>query len=77
MDFARTTFIASLTAGLALPVVAAPSPRQVLESFGFLGRWSPHCDQPPGPGNSLRTAAVAPNGAVGFSERSRRRFPRA
>jgi hypothetical protein len=69
MDFARATVVvASLTAGFALPVVAAQSARQVLESFGFLGRWSPRCDQPPGPGNSLRTTSVTPNGAVGFSE---------
>ena len=70
MDFARTTIlIASLAAGLAVPVMAAEeSARQVLENFGFLGRWSPRCDQPPSPGNSLRTTSVTPSGAVGFSE---------
>jgi hypothetical protein len=70
MDFARTTIlIASLAAGLAVPVMAAEeSPRQVLENFGFLGRWSPRCDHPPDPGNSLRTTSVTSSGAVGFSE---------
>jgi hypothetical protein len=70
MDFARTTIlIAALAAGSAVPVMAAAeSPRQVLEDFGFLGRWSPRCDQPPSPGNSLRTTSVTPTGAVGFNE---------
>ena len=69
MDFVRATIlIASLTAGLAFPVLAAESPRQVLEDFGFLGRWSPNCDQPPSPGNSLRTTSTTPGGGVGFSE---------
>jgi hypothetical protein len=40
----------------------------VLENFGFLGRWSPRCDQPPSPRNSLRTTSVTPDGAVGFNE---------
>jgi hypothetical protein len=69
MGFARATIlIASLTAGLAFPVIAAESPRQVLEAFGFLGRWSPNCDQPPSPGNSLRTTSATPSGGVGFNE---------
>ena len=69
MDFARPTIlIASLAAGLAFPVLATESPRQVLEDFGFLGRWSPNCDQPPSPGNSLRTTSTTPGGGVGFSE---------
>jgi len=69
MDFARATIlIASLAAGLAFPVLATESPRQVLEAFGFLGRWSPNCDQPPSPGNSLRTTSTTPGGGVGFSE---------
>ncbi|HEX4557022.1 MAG TPA: hypothetical protein VH249_23735 [Xanthobacteraceae bacterium] len=70
MDFARTIIlIAALAAGAAVPVMAAAeSPRQVLEDFGFLGRWSPRCDQPPSPDNSLRTTSVTPSGAVGFSE---------
>jgi hypothetical protein len=68
MDFARATILASLTAGLAFPVIAAESPRQVLEAFGFLGRWSPNCDQPPSPANSLRTTSATPDGGVGFSD---------
>ena len=69
MDFARTILIASLAAGLACPVMAADeTPRQVLENFGFLGRWSPRCDRPPSPGNSLRTTSVTPAGTVRFRE---------
>jgi hypothetical protein len=75
MDFARATIlIASLTAGFGVPVTAAESPRQVLEAFGFFGRWSPRCDQPPSLANSLRTTSVAPTGAVGFSEQFGKNF---
>jgi hypothetical protein len=68
MDVARTTILlALLTVGLAVPAVAE-TPRQVLEDFGFFGRWSPRCDQPPTPGNSLRTTSVTASGKVRFSE---------
>jgi hypothetical protein len=70
MDFARTTILlAALAASLAFPVSAgAQAPRQVLKDFGFFGRWSPRCDRPPTPGNSLRTTSVTPAGAVRFRE---------
>ncbi len=76
MEFARATILTAVltvvlmaAAGRAAPIIAAAdSPRQVLEDFGFFGRWSAHCDQPPTPGNSLRTTSVTASGAVGFRE---------
>jgi hypothetical protein len=65
--------LALLTAGSALPA-GAETPRQVLMDFGFFGRWSPRCDRPPSPGNSLRTTSVTPAGRVRFREHFGKRF---
>ena len=46
----------------------AQTARAVLDGFGFFGKWSPHCDQPAGPGNSLRHAFVTSTGDVRFTE---------
>jgi hypothetical protein len=63
----RQVRLALLTAGIALPA-GAETPRQVLKDFGFFGRWSSQCDQPPSPGNGLRTTSVTPAGTVRFRE---------
>jgi hypothetical protein len=70
MNVVRTTILLALMmAGLAFPGMAGADPaRRVLKNFGFFGRWSPRCDQPPTPGNSIRTTSVTPNGTVRFSE---------
>jgi hypothetical protein len=58
MPAARHAILAAL-AGLAWPALAAADPAQVLEQFGFFGRWSQHCERAPAPDNVLRTSWVA------------------
>jgi hypothetical protein len=68
MDIARWTILVAL-ASLPVPgLAAADSAPQVLESVGFLGRWSQHCDRGPAPDNILRTTSVMASGAIGFTE---------
>jgi hypothetical protein len=69
----RQVRLALLSAGITLPS-GAETPREVLEDFGFFGRWSPQCDRPPSPGNSLRTTSVTPAGTVRYREHFGRAF---
>jgi hypothetical protein len=54
----RHAILAAL-ASLVAPAGAVADPAQVLDQFGFFGRWSPNCDQAPAPDNVLRTSWVA------------------
>jgi hypothetical protein len=69
----RQVRLASLTASIALPE-GAETPRQVLQDFGFFGRWSSQCDRPPSPANGLRTTSVTAAGTVRFREHFGRGF---
>ncbi len=64
----RNMFLVSLASLLLLAPAQAQSTRRVLENFTFFGKWSPHCDQPAGPANSLRNVYVARGGEVQFTE---------
>jgi hypothetical protein len=52
---------------LACPSLAAADPAQVLQEFGFFGRWSQHCDRAPALDNILRIASAA-SGTARFRE---------
>jgi hypothetical protein len=62
---ARTTILAALVC-LAGPALAA-DPVQVLQDFGFFGRWSQDCERAPAPGNILRIASAV-TGTARFRE---------
>jgi hypothetical protein len=48
--------------------VAANDMRGTLQTFGFFGRWAPHCDQPASLTNSVRNAKVTEDGRIEFTE---------
>ena len=68
MSVVRRAILAAL-ASLAAPALAAADPAQVLEQFGFFGRWSQHCEREPARDNVLRTSWVA-DGVARFHERN-------
>jgi hypothetical protein len=72
MVLARKMILAAV-AILAYPALAAADPAQVLEEFGFFGRWSQHCDRAPAPDNILRIASAA-SGAARFREQIGREY---
>jgi len=53
---------------LASPAQAQSITTNLLRDFGFTGSWAPDCNAPPGPGNSLRTITVDPQGFTRFKE---------
>lgn len=47
---------------------AADTVQTTLKAFDFFGVWSPECDLPAAPGNSLREVTVSAAGQVRFTE---------
>ena len=66
----RTRFLAAIAAVIFFsgPASSAESLTEILENFGFFGRWAMDCDQPASPANNVRVARVSASSDPIFSE---------